>query len=263
MASPKCFSKAIQSRQQKNRQNRYADDKRFYDGESRSGGADRPPRAGAAERRDMSGQDIAQRCSYPGRGAAVGRAPCVCDRPNAGTRLSDRAGRDLFQRQFFDRRTSRPIANELVNVLAAGRLALDGSPAAAYDWPLHKAAEVRAVGHDFANYYGWHYPPPFLFVAAALAILPYLAAAIAWLVATLGAYAATLGGILGGRAGVFLALGFRPPCGMRPRRTERLSHRSADRRCARPVGAPAGARRPLSRTAQLQAAIRICCSRSC
>jgi arabinofuranan 3-O-arabinosyltransferase len=102
----------------------------------------------------------------------------------------------------------QPIANDFVNVWAAGRLTLDGDPAAAYDWPLHKAAEVRAVGHDFANYYGWHYPPPALFFAAALALLPYLVAAIAWLAATLAAYAATLGGIVGSRAGVFLALGF-------------------------------------------------------
>ena len=102
----------------------------------------------------------------------------------------------------------RPIANDFVNVWAAGRLALDGDPAAAYDWTLHKAAEVSAVGHDFPNYYGWHYPPPFLFIAAALAILPYLAAALLWLAATLAAYAVTLGRILGSRAGVLLALGF-------------------------------------------------------
>ena len=38
----------------------------------------------------------------------------------------------------------RPIANDFVNVWAAGRLALDGNPAGAYDWTLHKAAEVRA-----------------------------------------------------------------------------------------------------------------------
>ena len=102
----------------------------------------------------------------------------------------------------------RPIANDFVNVFAAGELALAGDPAAAYDWPQHKAAEVRAVGHDFANYYGWHYPPTFLFAAAALAALPYLAAAIVWLVATLAAYAAALAGVLRDRAGVFLALGF-------------------------------------------------------
>jgi hypothetical protein len=102
----------------------------------------------------------------------------------------------------------RPIANDFVNVWAAGRLTLDGDAASAYDWPTHKAAEVRAVGHDFEDYYGWHYPPPFLFVAAALAMLPYLVAAGVWLLATLAAYAATLGGMLGGRTGIFFALGF-------------------------------------------------------
>ncbi|MGA8651028.1 MAG: glycosyltransferase family 87 protein [Xanthobacteraceae bacterium] len=101
-----------------------------------------------------------------------------------------------------------PLANDFVNVWAAGRFALDGQPAAAYDWPLHKAAEIRAVGHDFANYYGWHYPPTFLFVAAALAVLPYLLAAIVWLVATLVAYATMLAKILGGRKGFLVALGF-------------------------------------------------------
>ena len=102
----------------------------------------------------------------------------------------------------------RVIANDFVNVVAAGRLTLDGDPAAAYDWPLHKQAEVRAIGHDFEDYYGWHYPPTFLFVAAALATLPYLTAAIGWLVATLCAYAAALAGILGRRTGIPVALGF-------------------------------------------------------
>jgi len=102
----------------------------------------------------------------------------------------------------------RPIANDFVNVYAAGRLALDGTPGAAYDWPLHKAAEVRAVGHDFANYYGWHYPPVFLFAAAALAALPYLAALVIWLGTTLAAYATSLLAIMGGRIGALVALSF-------------------------------------------------------
>jgi Glycosyltransferase family 87 len=102
----------------------------------------------------------------------------------------------------------RPIANDFVNVIAAGRLTLAGDPAAAYDWPLHKAAEVSAIGHDFENYYGWHYPPTFLFVAAALAVLPYLAAALLSLTATLCAYAAAIAGILGWRTGALVAFGF-------------------------------------------------------
>jgi hypothetical protein len=102
----------------------------------------------------------------------------------------------------------RPIANDFVNVVAAGRLALAGDAAAAYDWPTHKVAEVRAIGHDFENYYGWHYPPTFLFVAAALATLPYLAAALVWLTATLAVYTAAIRHILGSRTGLAVALGF-------------------------------------------------------
>jgi arabinofuranan 3-O-arabinosyltransferase len=113
-----------------------------------------------------------------------------------------------LQGHFLTDAQGRPIANDFVNVIAAGRLALDGAAASAYDWPLHKAAEVRAIGHEFADYYGWHYPPPFLFVAMALALLPYLAAMALWLAATLAAYAAALRQIVGDRAGILVALGF-------------------------------------------------------
>ena len=102
----------------------------------------------------------------------------------------------------------RPLAGDFVNVWAAGRLAGDGHPALAYDWIVHKSMEVRAVGHAFDNYYGWHYPPVFLFVAAALALLPFLPASVLWLALTLPLYAATVRTIVGERAGWFLALGF-------------------------------------------------------
>ena len=59
------------------------------------------------------------------------------------------------------------VASDFVNVWAAGKLVWQGTPAAAYDWPVHKAMEVVAVGHPFDGYFGWHYPPTFLFVAAA------------------------------------------------------------------------------------------------
>src|ERR1700740_1336440 len=58
------------------------------------------------------------------------------------------------------------VATDFVGVWAAGRLVLDGHAAAAYDWALHRAAEVAAVGHAFDGYYAWYYPPLFLFVAA-------------------------------------------------------------------------------------------------
>lgn len=113
-----------------------------------------------------------------------------------------------LQAQFLTDAQGRPIANDFVNVFAAGQLARDGAAASAYDWPLHKAAEVRALGHEFANYYPWPYPPTFLFAAAALALLPYLAAALIWLAATFAACAAALRTILGDRIGILFAFGF-------------------------------------------------------
>jgi arabinofuranan 3-O-arabinosyltransferase len=104
--------------------------------------------------------------------------------------------------------SGRPLANDFVNVWAAGQLALQGAPAAAYDWTIHRQAEVAALGHAFDGYYGWHYPPTFLFVACALALLPYVPAALLWLVVTLPAYVATMRAIVGRRAAILLALGF-------------------------------------------------------
>ena len=113
-----------------------------------------------------------------------------------------------WQGQFLTDAAGRPIANDFVDVYAAGRMALSGEAASAYDWPLHKSAEVDAIGHSFAGYYGWHYPPPLLFVAAVLALLPYLGAVFVWLAGTLAAFALMLRSILHDRAGIFVALGF-------------------------------------------------------
>jgi arabinofuranan 3-O-arabinosyltransferase len=117
-------------------------------------------------------------------------------------------GGSYLQGHFLTDPRGRPIANDFVNVWAAGRFALDGQAPAAYDWTAHRDAEVRAVGYDFDGYYGWHYPPPAFFFAAALATLPYLVAAIIWLLTTLAAYVAAIAGILGLRTGVLFALGF-------------------------------------------------------
>src|ERR1041384_5850756 len=70
-------------------------------------------------------------------------------------------------------RDGKGVASDFVNVWAAGKLALQGNPALAYDWPTHKVLENQAVGYDFDGYFGWHYPPVFLFAAMVLALLPY------------------------------------------------------------------------------------------
>jgi hypothetical protein len=100
------------------------------------------------------------------------------------------------------------IATDFVNVWAAGRQALDGNAAAAYDVVAHKAAEVAAVGHPFDGHYPWIYPPTFLFAATLLALLPYVQAQAAWTLLTFPAYAATIRGIIGDRIGLLLACAF-------------------------------------------------------
>lgn len=100
------------------------------------------------------------------------------------------------------------IANDFAAVWAAGKLVLMGHPAGAYDWTVHREIEVLGVGQEFDGYYGWHYPPPFLFVAAGLAMLPYLAATMLWLAATLPAFLAAMRAVTGARIGVLLGGAF-------------------------------------------------------
>jgi arabinofuranan 3-O-arabinosyltransferase len=100
------------------------------------------------------------------------------------------------------------VASDFVNVWAAGKLTLGGAPFAAYDWPTHKAVEELAVGRAFDGYFGWHYPPMFLFVAAALATFPYAISYLAWVAVTLPLYAVTIRTIVDERSGYLLALGF-------------------------------------------------------
>jgi hypothetical protein len=100
------------------------------------------------------------------------------------------------------------IQSDFVNVWAAGHLVLQGHPALAYDWPAHKAIEELAVGHSFEGYFGWHYPPMFLFFAAPLALCSYVGGYLAWLLVTFPAYVAVVRQITGERAGTLLAFAF-------------------------------------------------------
>jgi arabinofuranan 3-O-arabinosyltransferase len=117
-------------------------------------------------------------------------------------------GGAFFQGFFIEDKAGHGIANDFVNVWAAGRLVLDGHAAQAYDWSIHRQVQEAAVGHAFAGAYRWHYPPPFLFAAALAAMLPFVPAGVAWLVATGAAYAAVIRGIIGHRIGWLFALGF-------------------------------------------------------
>jgi hypothetical protein len=118
-------------------------------------------------------------------------------------------GGSFLQGFFIVDQQGRGIANDFVHLWSAGRLVLDGHPAAAYDWAVQRQAQEAAVGYAFeGSYRWWHYPPPYLFVAALAATLPYVPASIAWLLATGAVYAAAIRGILGDRVGWLFALGF-------------------------------------------------------
>jgi arabinofuranan 3-O-arabinosyltransferase len=110
--------------------------------------------------------------------------------------------------QWLLDKAGRLADSDFVDVWAAGRLALDGHAAAAWDWAIHRNAEVAALGHDFPGNYGWHYPPTYLFVAAALATLPYLVALLGWLAVTLPLYVAAVRAIMGERLGILIACAF-------------------------------------------------------
>ena len=81
----------------------------------------------------------------------------------------------------------RPLGTDFSNVYAAGTHVLEGNPAAAFDWPAQHGRERQIFG-DKTPFYGWHYPPYFLFVAGLLALMPYALALAAWQAATLALY---------------------------------------------------------------------------
>src|SRR6476619_5829559 len=81
----------------------------------------------------------------------------------------------------------RPIGTDFSNVYAAGAYVLEGRPEAPFDAPTQHAREKEIFG-DATPFYGWHYPPFFLFIAALLALLPYLPALAVWQGSTLALY---------------------------------------------------------------------------
>ena len=110
----------------------------------------------------MSASDFAHQGRAPGGfdrvfhlacfGLCVAHAVYIVTSYASGLWLVDELGR------------GRPT--DFVNVWAAGKLVLDGTPALAYDWDIHGKVEHAAVGYVFSGYYAWLYPPPFLAVAA-------------------------------------------------------------------------------------------------
>jgi hypothetical protein len=100
------------------------------------------------------------------------------------------------------------IPADFVNVWSAGRLALDGHPAQAWDWDIQKQVQVQVLGQTYPGNFAWHYPPPFLLVAMFLAQFPYGAAFIGWMAASFVPYLAMMRATVGQPFGLLLAACF-------------------------------------------------------
>jgi len=101
------------------------------------------------------------------------------------------------------------IPTDFVNVWAAGKLALQGHPALAWDWDVQRGIELDVLKQDWpGGYFAWHYPPPFLFVATFLAQFPYTVAFVGWVCASFVPYIVVMRAIVGRAFGFVLAAGF-------------------------------------------------------
>jgi arabinofuranan 3-O-arabinosyltransferase len=97
---------------------------------------------------------------------------------------------------------------DFVALWAAGRMALFGQAATAYDWSSLKALEESILDHPVNGYLGWPYPPTVFFIVVPLSLLPYADAFIVWVLGTFIVYLVAIRIIIGDRVGYFLAASF-------------------------------------------------------
>ncbi|MGH6877008.1 MAG: glycosyltransferase family 87 protein, partial [Rhizomicrobium sp.] len=110
----------------------------------------------------------------------------------------------------------RPLGTDFSNVYTAGVYVREGQPAAPFDPARQQAGEERIFGKA-TPFYGWHYPPFFLLLAAPLAFLPYISALLVWQLSSFALYIGALAlllrkgpapALVGDRAWIMLALAF-------------------------------------------------------
>jgi len=86
----------------------------------------------------------------------------------------------------------RPLGTDFSEVYAAGKMALAGNAADVWTWPKHFTVQQQIQHSTTVDLYGWHYPPPFLLIASALALFSYIPALVVWQAASLGAFTALM-----------------------------------------------------------------------
>lgn len=85
-------------------------------------------------------------------------------------------------------------------------MAIDGHAADAWNWQKHFAVQQAVHGPALTELYAWHYPPPFLLVAAALSTLPYLPSLLLWQGTSLLAFTLMMGRLVPGRNTLLLTV---------------------------------------------------------
>lgn len=100
----------------------------------------------------------------------------------------------------------RPLGTDFSQVWAAGEMVWRGQAAQVWDWPTHFRVQQELHHSRTVDIYGWHYPPPFLLIAALLATVPYVPALIVWQLATLIPFTMLMQRIVPGRETVLLTL---------------------------------------------------------
>jgi alpha-1,2-mannosyltransferase len=89
----------------------------------------------------------------------------------------------------------KPIGTDFSSFYAAGSLVLEGRAGDVYNMAAHYARERQIFG-EATPYYGWLYPPIFLFAVTPLALMPYPLALAVWQGATFALYLAVIAAIL-------------------------------------------------------------------
>lgn len=110
--------------------------------------------------------------------------------------------------QWLVDEAGRARAYDFVNHWSAGRLALDGHAAGAYDHAVHGTMMDWALGRDVAEYFPWPYPAHAILLVMPFAAMPYFAGLAAWLAATGALYLAAARALTGSSAGMFAAFAF-------------------------------------------------------
>jgi len=89
----------------------------------------------------------------------------------------------------------RPLGTDFSNVYVAGQSALHGDAASPFN-PAEQYKHEQALFGAKTPFFGWHYPPFFLLIAAPLAAFPYLSALLIWQLATFCPYLASIRALL-------------------------------------------------------------------